>query len=57
VDATQPPGDPAQMPTGTQVNHWRGERMDLGLAIDILVQLSKQSHRATDVPTGTSQND
>jgi hypothetical protein len=41
------------MPTGTQVNNWRGERMDLGIAVDILVQLSKQSHRATDVSAGT----
>ncbi len=48
----QPPGDPAQMPTGTQVNHWRGEHMDLGIAVDILVQLAKCSKH---VPAGTSQ--
>ncbi len=47
----QPPGDPTQMPTGTQVNHWRGEHMDLGLAVDILVQLAKCSKH---VPAGTS---
>jgi hypothetical protein len=47
----QPPGDPTQMPTGTQVNNWRGERMDLGLAVDILVQLSKH---VKHVPAGTS---
>jgi hypothetical protein len=49
--AHQPAGDPMQMPTGTQVNHWRGEHMDLGLAVDILVQLAKCSK---DVPAGTS---
>ena len=47
----QPPGDPTQMPTGAQVNKWRGEHMDLGLAVDILVQLAKCSK---DVPAGTS---
>jgi len=48
---TQPPGDPAQMPEGEMVNRWRGERMDLGSAVDILI---RQSKRGRDVPAGTS---
>jgi hypothetical protein len=33
------------------VNRWRGERMDLGLAVEIMFQPSMQ---AKDVPAGTS---
>ena len=48
---TQPPGDPSQMPTGTFNDCWRGDRMDLGLAVDVLLQ---QARRAKNVPAGTS---
>jgi len=33
------------------VNRWRGERMDLGLGVEVLLQ---QAKRAKDVPAGTS---
>jgi hypothetical protein len=48
---TQPPGDGGQMPTGTFRDCWRGDRMDLGLAVDVLLQ---QARRAKNVPAGTS---
>jgi hypothetical protein len=48
---TQPLGDWTQLPAGTQVNRWRGERMDLGLAVDVFFQ---QANRAKNVPAGTS---
>jgi len=48
---TQPLGDWRQLPTGTLVNRWRGERMDLGLGVEVLLQ---QARRAKDVPAGTS---
>lgn len=47
----QPPGDWLEMPKGQLNNRWRGERMDLGLAVDILIQ---QASRAAAVPAGTS---
>ena len=46
----QPTGDPMQLPAGKMVNRWRGERMDLGLAIDVMIQ---QAKRAKNVPAGT----
>jgi len=46
----QPPGDASQMPTGKFEECWRGDRMDLGLAVDVLLQ---QSRRAKGVPAGT----
>ena len=48
---TQPPGDWRQLPAGTSTYRYRGDRMDLGMAIDVLLQ---QSRRANDVPAGTS---
>jgi hypothetical protein len=39
------------MPEGTVVNRWRGERMDYGLAIDIMMQ---KARRGPNVPAGTS---
>ena len=48
---TQPRGDWRQTPEGTVVNRWRGERMDYGLAIDIMMQ---KTRRGQDVPAGTS---
>jgi hypothetical protein len=47
---TQPLGDWRQLPSGVVTNRWRGERMDLGLAVDGLLQ---QSKRGKDVPAGT----
>ncbi len=48
---TQPLGDWKQLPAGTLVNRWRGERMDYGLAIEVLIH---QARRAKNVPAGTS---
>jgi hypothetical protein len=48
---TQPPGDASQMPTGTFRDCWRGDRMDLGLAVDVLLQ---QARRGKNAPAGTS---
>ena len=50
---TQPPGDWTKMPEGKTNNRWRGEKMDLDLAIEVLMQ---QAKRAKDVPAGTSTN-
>ena len=50
---TQPPGDVNQMPAGEMVNRWRGEKMDLDLAVDVMFQ---QAARGKDVPAGTSVN-
>jgi hypothetical protein len=49
---TQPFGDWTQLPAGMLLNRWRGERMDLGLAVDVLLQ---QARRAENVPAGTSR--
>ena len=49
---TQPLGDWTQLPAGTLVNRWRGERMDLGLGVEVLLQ---QARRAKNVPAGTSR--
>jgi hypothetical protein len=48
---TQPRGDWREMPEGTLVNRWRGERMDLALAVDGMIY---RARRAKDVPAGTS---
>jgi hypothetical protein len=48
---TQPPGDRNQLPIGKFVDCWRGDRMDLGLAVDVMIQ---ESGKARDVPAGTS---
>jgi hypothetical protein len=47
----QPKADWRQMPGGEMVNRWRGEKMDLDLAIDVLMQ---KRPRGKDVPAGTS---
>jgi len=49
---TQPLGDWRQLTTGpgTPVASWRGDRMDYGLAIDVLLQ---QARRTKNVPAGT----
>jgi len=46
-----PPGDWRKLPVGRIRDCRGGERMDLNLAVDVMVQ---QARRATDVPAGTS---
>jgi len=48
--SSQPPGDYTQIPKGEFTQTWRGDRMDLDLAVDVLIQ---QSRTARDVPAGT----
>jgi hypothetical protein len=48
---TQPPGDWTQIPRGTEVFRYKGDRMNLGLAVEVLMQ---QAKRGKDVPAGTS---
>ena len=50
---TQPLGDWRQLAAGprTAAAGWRGERMDYGLGVDVLMQ---QARRAKNVPAGTS---
>jgi hypothetical protein len=48
---TQPPGDWTKVPAGTLLNRWRGEKMDLDLAVGFMFE---QARRAKDVPAGTS---
>jgi hypothetical protein len=38
----QPPGDAHALPKGAFVNTWRGERMDLALAVDVMIQRSRK---------------
>jgi hypothetical protein len=49
---SQPPGDVAGLPKGQFVDTWRGDRMDLDLALDVMTQ---RSRKGRDVPAGTSQ--
>ncbi len=46
----QPPGDSSALPAGKFAVGWRGDRMDMDLAVDLLIQ---KSHRERDVPAGT----
>ena len=49
---TQPLGDWTQLPAAAEkLSRWSGDRMNLGLAVDILVQKSSKSK---NVPAGTS---
>lgn len=48
---SQPDGDLEQMPMATGQWAYRGDRLDLGLAVDLLFQCDR---RAADVPAGTS---
>jgi hypothetical protein len=55
IDNAQPawgqsPGDWRELPAGTFENKWRGERLDLSMAVEHLMQLGK---RTTYVPAGT----
>jgi hypothetical protein len=47
----QPPGDWMQLPPSSAASSWRGDRMDRGLALEVLLQ---QARRAKNVPAGTS---
>ena len=48
---SQPVGDVEKLPTGKFEQCWRGQRMDLGMAVDVMIQ---QSRKGQDVPAGTS---
>jgi len=48
---SQPPGDWQQLRRASVTSHWRGDRMDLGIAVDVLIQ---EANRSKDVPAGTS---
>jgi hypothetical protein len=47
----QPSGNFNQMPKGQFAECWRGERMDLHLAVELMIQ---ESRKARNVPAGTS---
>lgn len=53
-DGEQQPGDWRELAAGTFENKWRGERLDVAQAVDVLVQLGK---RSTYVPAGTHGGD
>lgn len=48
---TQPPGDISKLPEGQPANQWRGERMDMDLAVDLMIQ---KTRKGGNVPAGTS---
>lgn len=52
VEVARPPGDWRQMPKATAQWKYRGDRLDLDLAVDLLVQ---RSRKAPDIPAGTSR--
>jgi len=45
-----PLGDWEQLPRGSGISQWRGQRMSLDLAVDVMLQ---QARRAKNVPAGT----
>jgi hypothetical protein len=47
----QPRGDVHELPVGRFEESWRGERLDMDLAVDLLIQ---RTRKAGDVPAGTS---
>jgi hypothetical protein len=47
----QPPGDPSELPSGKFATCWRGDRVDMDLAVDLLI---RKSQIGRDVPAGTS---
>jgi hypothetical protein len=49
----QPASDWTELKDGMFADTWRGERMDLGLAVEVLLQ---QSRRGENVPAGTLGN-
>jgi len=50
---TRPFGDWSPMPAPSPISTWRGDSMDYGLAVDILLQ---QTRKSPDVPAGTRIN-
>jgi hypothetical protein len=48
---SQPLGDVARLPKGKFVDTWRGDRMDMDLALEVMSQTSRKGR---DVPAGTS---
>jgi len=48
---TQPPGDWRNLPAATAASRYRGDRMDLDLAVDVMMQ---KARRSKNVPAGTS---
>jgi hypothetical protein len=51
---TQPRGDWKDMPEGTVVNRWRGEKMDYGDAIDSLIYKSKRARSQPPASRGAA---
>jgi hypothetical protein len=49
----RPPGDPSALPVGKLTACWRGDRMDMNIAVELLIQKSQKSQKARDVPAGT----
>jgi hypothetical protein len=47
---SQPAGDWQQLPKGEFLDCWRGDRLDLSFAVELLIE---ESHRTQDVPAGT----
>jgi hypothetical protein len=47
---SQPAGEASGIPFGEFVDCWRGDRMDLGLAVDVLIQ---ESRKTRDASAGT----
>jgi hypothetical protein len=47
----QPRGDVGELPPGTAIAKWRGEKMDVGLSVEVLLQ---KASRSRNVPAGTS---
>jgi hypothetical protein len=45
----QPAGDVSSLPKGQFKDTWRGDRMDLGLAVDMLIQRSKSGAQVIEV--------
>jgi hypothetical protein len=52
-NCSQPSGDWLKLPVATGQWRYRGDRMDLSLAVDVMIQ---QSRKAKDVPAGTSSS-
>jgi hypothetical protein len=47
---TQPLGDWSALPAARAASQWRGDRMDYGLAVEVMFQ---KARRGEDVPAGT----
>jgi hypothetical protein len=49
----QPRGDVGQIPAGAAVSKWRGEKMDVGLGVEILLQRMKRAANVALTPSHT----